>query len=217
MRLLPLIAATFFMVSGGPYGIEDILGGAGFGWAILILLVCRWSGPAHSIHDRRAGRGHPRRGRLLHLGPPRPRAVLGLSGGLAFAHRQHLRHGALSFHLRALPGQILPCAHRGLARLLLVVGCRGHLLRWNLLGAPRVGEDSVGSLFCWWLPLPSSLSSASGRLTCTPRCTGAVAAGRGHAGLPPPSWSRCGTTWAGTTPPRWPGRSKIRSATIRAP
>jgi hypothetical protein len=25
MRLLPLMAATFFMVSGGPYGIEDIL------------------------------------------------------------------------------------------------------------------------------------------------------------------------------------------------
>ena len=39
MRLLPLIAATYFMVSGGPYGIEDILGGAGYGWAIAILLV----------------------------------------------------------------------------------------------------------------------------------------------------------------------------------
>jgi amino acid transporter len=47
MRLLPLIAATYFMVSGGPYGIEDILGGAGFGVAILILLVLPliWSLP----------------------------------------------------------------------------------------------------------------------------------------------------------------------------
>jgi amino acid transporter len=47
MRLLPLIAATYFMVSGGPYGIEDILGGAGYGWAIVILLllpIC-WSLP----------------------------------------------------------------------------------------------------------------------------------------------------------------------------
>ena len=26
MRLLPLIAATYFMVSGGPYGLEDIIG-----------------------------------------------------------------------------------------------------------------------------------------------------------------------------------------------
>ena len=39
MRFVPLIAATYFMVSGGPYGIEDILGGAGFAWAILILLA----------------------------------------------------------------------------------------------------------------------------------------------------------------------------------
>ena len=47
MRLLPLIAATYFMVSGGPYGIEDILGGAGYGWAIVILLVLPflWSLP----------------------------------------------------------------------------------------------------------------------------------------------------------------------------
>jgi len=39
MRFLPLIAATYFMVSGGPYGIEDILGGAGFARALVILLV----------------------------------------------------------------------------------------------------------------------------------------------------------------------------------
>src|SRR5450631_2613191 len=47
VRLLPLIAATYFMVSGGPYGLEDILGGAGFGRAILILLILPiiWSLP----------------------------------------------------------------------------------------------------------------------------------------------------------------------------
>ena len=30
MKLLPLIAATYFMVAGGPYGLEDILGAAGY-------------------------------------------------------------------------------------------------------------------------------------------------------------------------------------------
>ena len=47
LRVLPLIAATYFMVSGGPYGIEDILGGAGFARAIVILLVVPilWSLP----------------------------------------------------------------------------------------------------------------------------------------------------------------------------
>src|ERR1700739_2361160 len=47
IRIIPLIAATCFMVSGGPYGIEDILGGAGFAKAILILVLLPflWSLP----------------------------------------------------------------------------------------------------------------------------------------------------------------------------
>jgi amino acid transporter len=47
MRLLPLVAATFFMVSGGPYAIEDILGGAGYTRAIVLLLALPfiWSLP----------------------------------------------------------------------------------------------------------------------------------------------------------------------------
>ena len=47
LRLLPLIAATYFMVAGGPYGIEDILGGAGYELAIVILVMLPliWSLP----------------------------------------------------------------------------------------------------------------------------------------------------------------------------
>ena len=47
LRLLPLVAATYFMVSGGPYGLEDILGGAGYAGALLLLLVIPlvWSLP----------------------------------------------------------------------------------------------------------------------------------------------------------------------------
>ena len=37
VRLLPLIAATYFMVSGGAYGLEDILGMAGYGRALVLL------------------------------------------------------------------------------------------------------------------------------------------------------------------------------------
>jgi hypothetical protein len=29
LTLLPLIAATYFMVAGGPYGLEDLIGKAG--------------------------------------------------------------------------------------------------------------------------------------------------------------------------------------------
>ena len=47
MQLWPLAAATFFMVSGGTYGTEDIVHGAGYGRAILLLLLTPllWSLP----------------------------------------------------------------------------------------------------------------------------------------------------------------------------
>jgi amino acid transporter len=47
LTLWPLVAATFFMVSGGTYGTEDIVHGDGYGKAILILLLTPilWSLP----------------------------------------------------------------------------------------------------------------------------------------------------------------------------
>jgi len=47
LTLWPLVVATFFMVSGGTYGTEDIIHGAGYGRAVLILLLTPilWSLP----------------------------------------------------------------------------------------------------------------------------------------------------------------------------
>lgn len=47
ITLWPLIAATYFMVSGGPYGLEEVVKGAGYGGAILLLLITPliWSLP----------------------------------------------------------------------------------------------------------------------------------------------------------------------------
>ena len=47
LTLWPLVAATFFMVSGGTYGTEEIIHGAGYGSGILILLLLPvvWSLP----------------------------------------------------------------------------------------------------------------------------------------------------------------------------
>ena len=47
LTLWPLVAATFFMVSGGTYGTEQIVQGAGYGRAIVILLLTPvlWSLP----------------------------------------------------------------------------------------------------------------------------------------------------------------------------
>jgi hypothetical protein len=71
LTLWPLVAATFFMVSGGTYGTEEIIHGAGYG-RILILLFYRsfWSLPTAMIGELR--RSSARR-RLLRLGASRPR------------------------------------------------------------------------------------------------------------------------------------------------
>src|SRR5579872_5109472 len=47
LKLFPLIAATFFMVSGGPYGLEELIQKTGFHDAILILFFTPflWSLP----------------------------------------------------------------------------------------------------------------------------------------------------------------------------
>ena len=47
LTFLPLVIATFFMVSGGAYGTEDIVHGAGYAGAILVLLITPllWSLP----------------------------------------------------------------------------------------------------------------------------------------------------------------------------
>jgi len=47
LTLLPLVAATYFMVAGGPYGLEDIIGSAGYVGALLILFITPlvWSLP----------------------------------------------------------------------------------------------------------------------------------------------------------------------------
>ena len=47
LTLLPLVTATYFMVAGGPYGLEDLIGKTGYSAALLILAVTPllWSLP----------------------------------------------------------------------------------------------------------------------------------------------------------------------------
>src|SRR5579872_1407364 len=47
ITLWPLIAATYFMASGGPYGLEEAVGSAGYTGAILLMLITPliWSLP----------------------------------------------------------------------------------------------------------------------------------------------------------------------------
>src|SRR5580658_6263994 len=145
MRLLPLIAATYFMVSGGPYGIEDILGGAGYGVAILILalLPFLWSLPTTLMIGELASAIPAEGGFYVWV-----RRALGPFWGF---QEGWLSLAASVFDMALYPsifalylGQFNPALTAGgreyTLKLAVVVVC----CIWNLRGATRVGNDSVG-------------------------------------------------------------------------
>jgi amino acid transporter len=144
IRVLPLVAATYFMVSGGPYGIEDILGGAGFARAILILLVLPflWSLPTALMIGELASAIPAEGGFYIWV-----RRALGSFWGY---QESWLSLTASIFDMALYPaifvlylGKFSPALTEGWHgyawSLAVVVLC----CVWNLRGAPAVGEDSV--------------------------------------------------------------------------
>jgi amino acid transporter len=153
LRLLPLIAATYFMVSGGPYGIEDILGGAGYARAILILLILPliWSLPTALMIGELAAALPAEGGFYVWV-----RRGLGPFWGY---QESWLSLAASIFDMALYPsifalylGRFNPALTAGhreyLLKLAIVIVCCG----WNLLGASEVGKDSVGLFVLLLLP-----------------------------------------------------------------
>ncbi|HEX3893959.1 MAG TPA: APC family permease [Terracidiphilus sp.] len=145
LRVLPLVAATYFMVSGGPYGIEDILGGAGFLKAIVILLVLPlvWSLPTALMIGELASAIPADGGFYVWV-----RRALGPFWGY---QEGWLSLSASIFDMAIYPaifvlylGKFSPALTAGWQgfawSLAVVVVC----CIWNLRGAPAVGEGSVG-------------------------------------------------------------------------
>jgi amino acid transporter len=144
MRFLPLVAATFFMVSGGPYAIEDILGGAGFARAIVILLILPivWSLPTALMIGELASAIPAEGGFYIWV-----RRALGPFWGY--------QEGWLSLSASVFDMAIYPAffvSYLGKFSPNLTVGWYGYAWKlgvvvlccaWNLRGAPAVGEDSV--------------------------------------------------------------------------
>ena len=148
MRLLPLIAATYFMVSGGPYGLEDIIGEAGYGRALLLLALIPlvWSLPTSLMVGELASALPEEGGYYCWV-----RRALGGFWGFQEAW---LSLAASVFDMAIYPvifvlylGRIEPSwttDGRGTWwALAVVVLCAA----WNLRGARAVGEGSVG-MFC---------------------------------------------------------------------
>jgi len=144
MSFVPLIAATYFMVAGGPYGIEDILGGAGFLYAILILLILPvlWSLPTALMIGELASAIPAEGGFYIWV-----RRALGPFWGY---QESWLSLSASIFDMAIYPaifvlylGKFSPAltsGWKGYAWSLAVVAVCS---LWNLRGAPAVGKGSV--------------------------------------------------------------------------
>jgi len=144
MRLLPLIAATFFMVSGGPYAIEDILGGAGYAWAlaILIALPVVWSLPTALMIGELASAIPAEGGFYLWV-----RRAMGPFWGFQEAW---LSLAASIFDMAIYPA--FAVSYLGKLDPALISGWHGYAWAlavvavcclWNLFGAPAVGDGSI--------------------------------------------------------------------------
>lgn len=144
LRLIPLAAATYFMVAGGPYGIEDILGGAGYVKALAILLVLPliWSFPTALMVGELASALPEEGGFYVWV-----RRAMGPFWGFQEAW---LSLAASIFDMAIYPtlfllylGRIFPTwtlGWRGTAwELALIAMC----CLWNLCGAPAVGNGSM--------------------------------------------------------------------------
>jgi amino acid transporter len=148
MRLLPLIAATYFMVAGGPYGLEDILGSAGYIRALLLLALVPflWSLPTALMVGELASAIPAEGGYYVWV-----RRALGPFWGFQEAW---LSLAASVFDMAIYPtifvlylSRIAPTWTTGyratLWALAVVLGCA----LWNLTGARAVGRSSM-VLFC---------------------------------------------------------------------
>jgi amino acid transporter len=144
MRFFPLIAATFFMVSGGPYAIEDILGGAGYGRAIVILLLLPviWSLPTALMIGELASALPAEGGFYVWV-----RRAMGPFWGF---QEGWLSLTASIFDMAIYPAFVV--SYFGKFDPNLTAGWRGYAWAlgvvalcclWNLLGAPAVGDGSI--------------------------------------------------------------------------
>lgn len=144
LRLLPLLVATYFMVSGGPYDLEDIIGFAGYGHALLLLTLLPffWSFPTALMLGELASAVPEEGGFYAWV-----KRAMGPFWGFQEAW---LSLAASVFDMAIYPttfvlylDRIAPAlthGHRAIALELAVVA--GAVL-WNLRGAAAVGEGSV--------------------------------------------------------------------------
>src|ERR1700761_7129327 len=151
LRMLPLLAATYFMVSGGPYDLEDIIGFGGYGHALLLLLLLPffWSFPTALMLGELAAAVPEEGGFYAWV-----RRAMGPFWGFQEAW---LSLAASVFDMAIYPtifvsylSKIAPSLATGHRALLLEIAVVILAALWNLRGAAAVGE---GSVWLWLVAL----------------------------------------------------------------
>ncbi len=144
LGLLALVAATFFMVSGGPYGIEGLVFQSGYAGAIAILLVVPiiWAIPTGLMVGELASAIPAEGGFYVWV-----KRALGPFWGFQEAW---LSLAASVFDMAAYPaifvlslGQLWPTALHNPYRVLIPAAVIFGCVAWNLLGASAVGTGSI--------------------------------------------------------------------------
>jgi amino acid transporter len=144
ISVVPMIAATYFMVAGGPYGLEDIVQKTGYAATLLILVVTPllWSVPTALMVSELATAIPEEGGFYIWV-----RRGMGRFWGF---QETWLTLAGSVFEMALYPnlcvdylGQVAPglvAGHRG---LMVGFGMIAVCTAWNVFGAHSVGEGSV--------------------------------------------------------------------------
>ena len=144
MTLLPLIAAIYFLVSGGPFGLEDIVSKSGYTGAILILLITPviWAIPTALMVSELSSALPDQGGYYVWV-------TRGMGSFWGFQEAWLSLAGSV-FDVAIYPtlfvsylGHLAPwmtAGGRGTAMAFALVGAAA---AWNLMGAKSVGDSSL--------------------------------------------------------------------------
>jgi amino acid transporter len=144
LTLVPLAAATYFMVSGGPYGLEELVQDCGYGAALVILLVIPlvWSLPTGLMVGELSAAIPVDGGFYIWV-----RRAMGPFWGFQEAW---LSLASSVFDMAAYPalfvlylGRLWPAATQGYNGMLIGAAVVAACVLWNLAGARAVGSGSV--------------------------------------------------------------------------
>ncbi len=164
LTVLPLVAATYCMVSGGPYGLEEVVAKCGYGPAILLLAVLPlvWSLPV-TLMTTELSTAIPEDGGYYvwverALGPfwGFQEAWLSLS---ASVFDMALYPTLVALYVSRLSPALAGGPRVIAVGLVVVALCAA----WNLFGARPVGEASLGATALYLLPFAAIVALAVAR------------------------------------------------------